>query len=136
MADKSVSLWAVVKRLLRSGRLLSVANKSSLPYTLNLTYDERSRISPNFSFLIGRGILQLKLICILSTFDTSASLSLFQFINLAPSRLYIYDVGLPFADHRRAKKLTGAKTTVSCYLHRHGRNVRAFLHYGGGDLED
>ena len=33
MADKSVSPWAVVIRLLRSGRLLSVANQSSLPYS-------------------------------------------------------------------------------------------------------
>jgi hypothetical protein len=30
MADNSVSPWAVVIRLLRSGRLLSVANQSSL----------------------------------------------------------------------------------------------------------
>ena len=33
MADKSVSPWVVVIRLLRSGRLLSVANQSSLPYS-------------------------------------------------------------------------------------------------------
>ena len=33
MADKSVSPWAVVIRLLRSGQLLSVANQSSLPYS-------------------------------------------------------------------------------------------------------
>ena len=33
MADKSVSPWAVVKRLLRSGRPLSIANQSSLPYS-------------------------------------------------------------------------------------------------------
>ena len=34
MADKSVSPWAVVViRLLRSGRLLNVANQSSLPYS-------------------------------------------------------------------------------------------------------
>jgi hypothetical protein len=39
MADKSVSPWAVVIRLLRSGRLLSVANQSSLPYSESYTYE-------------------------------------------------------------------------------------------------
>jgi hypothetical protein len=33
MANKSVSPWAVVKHLLRSSQLLSVANQSSLPYS-------------------------------------------------------------------------------------------------------
>ena len=33
VTDKSVSPWAVVIRLLRSGRPLSVANQSSLPYS-------------------------------------------------------------------------------------------------------
>jgi hypothetical protein len=39
MADKSVSPWAVVKRLLRSGRLLSVANRPHCRTPLNLTYE-------------------------------------------------------------------------------------------------
>jgi hypothetical protein len=33
MTDKSVGPWAVVVYLLRSGRLLTVANQSSLPYS-------------------------------------------------------------------------------------------------------
>ena len=39
MADKSVSPWAVVKRLFRSGRLLCVANRPHCR-TLDLTYYE------------------------------------------------------------------------------------------------
>ena len=38
MADKTVSPWAVVKRLLHSGQLLSVANRPHCR-TLNLTYE-------------------------------------------------------------------------------------------------
>ena len=47
MADKSVNPWAVVIRLLRSGRLLSVANQSSCCRTLSLTYEPFASFSPH-----------------------------------------------------------------------------------------
>ena len=50
MADKSVSPWAVVIRLFHSGRLLSVANQSSLPYSLNLTYESREMTALSSQF--------------------------------------------------------------------------------------
>ena len=53
MKNKSVNPWAVVIRLLRSGRLLSVANQSSLPYS-----ESYLRHSPIFR-CIGRKQKQL-----------------------------------------------------------------------------
>jgi hypothetical protein len=44
MADKSISPWVVVIRLLRSGRLLSVANRSPHCRTLSLTYELLARL--------------------------------------------------------------------------------------------
>ena len=57
MTNKFVSPWAVVKSLLRSGRLLSVANRPHCRTLLNLTYARESYVTPLKVFFLLHGIM-------------------------------------------------------------------------------
>ena len=54
MTNKFVSPWVVVISLLRSGRLLSVANQSSLPYSESYLRSAQNPFGPTFVFDLTR----------------------------------------------------------------------------------
>ena len=93
MTDKSVSPWAVIEHLLRSGRLLSAANHPHCR-TLNLTYEENCLSSYFFvAICFEAELLQSKANCFVNFPATRTRTTIGRYVTSF--------INIPIAKHRR-----------------------------------